>query len=95
MVNITAGSLNFMGYVLTMKLDRLRVILQRVYFQNQLNSSGFTIVPIHPGLVVTDMNPFGAISSEESAKKMFDAVDALSVKDEFFLRNYDGSVLAW
>ncbi|KAK9489891.1 hypothetical protein V1508DRAFT_426618 [Lipomyces doorenjongii] len=39
--------------------------------------------------------PFGAISSEESAKKMFDAVDALSVKDEFFLRNYDGSVLAW
>ncbi|KAK9350469.1 hypothetical protein V1523DRAFT_429016 [Lipomyces doorenjongii] len=65
------------------------------YFHNQLNSSGFTIVPIHPGLVVTDMNPFGAISSEESAKKMLDTVDALSAKDEFFLRNYDGSVLAW
>ncbi|KAK9317028.1 hypothetical protein V1522DRAFT_219586 [Lipomyces starkeyi] len=65
------------------------------YFHNQLNLCGFTIVPIHPGLVLTDMNPVGTISSEESAKKMLDTVDALSAKDEFFLRNYDGSVLAW
>ncbi|KAK9327501.1 hypothetical protein V1520DRAFT_348676 [Lipomyces starkeyi] len=66
------------------------------YFHNQLNSSGFTIVPLHPGVVRTDMNPnYALIETEESATKMIEVVDALSSKDEFVLRSYDGSVIPW
>ncbi|KAJ8104373.1 hypothetical protein POJ06DRAFT_293891 [Lipomyces tetrasporus] len=67
-----------------------------LYFHIELNSSGFTVIPLHPGVVQTDMNPTGqGIDTEESATKMIDVVDAVSAKDEFVLRSYDGSVVAW
>ncbi|KAK9490965.1 hypothetical protein V1508DRAFT_434436 [Lipomyces doorenjongii] len=66
------------------------------YFHNQLNSAGFTIVPIHPGVVLTDMNgPRGQISTEESVTGMIGVVDALSAADDFLLRSYDGSIIPW
>ncbi|KAK9321094.1 hypothetical protein V1517DRAFT_327441 [Lipomyces orientalis] len=66
-----------------------------LYFHLQLNPSGFTIVPIHPGVVLTDMNPVGQIDTEESATKMLEVVDAVTAKDDFVLRSYDGSIVAW
>ncbi|KAK9319783.1 hypothetical protein V1517DRAFT_27765 [Lipomyces orientalis] len=66
-----------------------------LYFHNELNSSGFTIVPLHPGVVLTDMNPQGQIDTEESTTKMLDVIDALSAKDDFVLRSYDGSIVPW
>ncbi|KAK9372111.1 uncharacterized protein V1513DRAFT_427905 [Lipomyces chichibuensis] len=66
-----------------------------LYFHQQLNPSGFTIVPIHPGIVLTGMNPRGAISTEESATKMVDVVDSVSSKEDFVLRSYDGSIIGW
>ncbi|KAK9243118.1 hypothetical protein V1506DRAFT_406680 [Lipomyces tetrasporus] len=66
-----------------------------LYFHLQLNQSGFTIVPIHPGVVLTDMNPMGQIETEESATKMLEVVDPVTAKDDFVLRSYDGSVVAW
>ncbi|KAK9328434.1 hypothetical protein V1520DRAFT_364487 [Lipomyces starkeyi] len=66
-----------------------------LYFHHQLNPSGFTIVPIHPGSVETGMNPRGEISPEESATKTIDVVDSVSAKEDFVLRSYDGSIIAW
>ncbi|KAK9385176.1 hypothetical protein V1515DRAFT_640690 [Lipomyces mesembrius] len=66
-----------------------------LYFHLQLNPSGFTIVPIHPGVVLTGMNPKGVISTEESATKTIDVVDSVSAKEDFVLRSYDGSIITW
>ncbi|KAK9372107.1 uncharacterized protein V1513DRAFT_453429 [Lipomyces chichibuensis] len=66
-----------------------------LYFHQQLNSSGFTIMPIHPGIVLTGMNPRGTISTEESATKMIDVVDSVSSKEDFVFRSYDGSIIGW
>ncbi|KAK9235502.1 hypothetical protein V1525DRAFT_409746 [Lipomyces kononenkoae] len=66
-----------------------------LYFHNELNSSGFIVIPIHPGAVQTEMNSKGQIDTEESVTKMLDVVDAVSAKDDFVLRSYDGSVVPW
>ncbi|KAK9351101.1 hypothetical protein V1523DRAFT_442166 [Lipomyces doorenjongii] len=50
------------------------------------NSNHLTVVPIHPGIVFTDMYVAGpGITAEESV------VDPLTSSDEDLLRNYDGS----
>ncbi|KAK9429264.1 hypothetical protein V1505DRAFT_408917 [Lipomyces doorenjongii] len=57
-----------------------------MYFHMQLQSLDFTVVPIHPGIVFTDMYVAGpGITAEESV------VDPLTSSDEDLLRNYDGS----
>ncbi|KAK9321603.1 hypothetical protein V1517DRAFT_353617 [Lipomyces orientalis] len=62
------------------------------YVHNQLNSSGFTIVLIHPGVVLTEMNiTVQGIPTEESPTKMMAVVDAPSAQDEFVFKSYDGS----
>ncbi|KAK9244520.1 hypothetical protein V1506DRAFT_541312 [Lipomyces tetrasporus] len=66
------------------------------YFHNQLKPLGFTVVPIHPGVVLTSMYVTGpAITPEESASNVRGVVEPLSPTDEFLLRNYDGSILPW
>ncbi|KAK9322232.1 hypothetical protein V1517DRAFT_291923 [Lipomyces orientalis] len=65
-------------------------------FPYQLKPLGFTVVPLHPGVVLTSMYVAGpAITPEESASKVRGVVEPLSSTDEFLLRNYDGSILPW
>ncbi|KAK9236653.1 hypothetical protein V1525DRAFT_406451 [Lipomyces kononenkoae] len=70
------------------------------YFYSQLRSLGFTVVPLHPGLVITNMYSGGeiqipAITAEESASKVRDVVDKLTATDDYLLRSYDGSTFPW
>ncbi|KAK9496316.1 hypothetical protein V1508DRAFT_401593 [Lipomyces doorenjongii] len=59
-----------------------------LYFHMQLQSLDFIVVPIHPGIVFTDMYVAGlGITAEESV------VDPLTSSDEDLLRKYDGSTL--
>ncbi|KAK9238563.1 hypothetical protein V1525DRAFT_400913 [Lipomyces kononenkoae] len=104
-VSTAAASFEFVkklrDFFATMKLpfiysaSKSALNMTALYFHNQLNSSGFTIVPIHPGVVLTGMNPQGEISTEESAKKCIDVADSVSAEDDFALRSYDGSVIPW
>ncbi|KAK9365392.1 hypothetical protein V1509DRAFT_383848 [Lipomyces kononenkoae] len=83
------------GVPYTYSASKAALNMAGLYFHVELNSSGFSVIPIHPGFVMTDMNPIGQIDPEESATKMLDVVDGVSAKDDFVLRSYDGSVIPW
>ncbi|KAK9241782.1 hypothetical protein V1506DRAFT_465630, partial [Lipomyces tetrasporus] len=71
------------------------------YLHKEFKSKGFAFIPIHPGLVATDMyhgkDNFGdPISPEESAKSLISTVEKIDPKHySFSLTNYDGTVLPW
>ncbi|KAJ8097699.1 hypothetical protein POJ06DRAFT_283104 [Lipomyces tetrasporus] len=71
------------------------------YLHKEFKSKGFAFIPIHPGLVATDMyhgkDNFGdPISPEESAKSLISTVEKIDPKHySFSLTNYDGTILPW
>lgn len=69
-----------------------------VQLDNELNSDGFTVVPIHPGWVATDMgNAFGkgAIPVDESVAGMLKVIESLKHDDSAKFLQYDGQEVPW
>ncbi|KAJ7655341.1 hypothetical protein B0H17DRAFT_1099250 [Mycena rosella] len=69
-----------------------------VQFHNELQSEGFTIVPVHPGWVDTDMGKLhgpGGMPPATSAKAIVKLVDGLTTKESATFYKFDGEKLAW
>jgi hypothetical protein len=59
---------------------------------------GFTVVPLHPGWVATDMGNLGGnggMPVEESVEAILTVVQKLGEVDSAKFLSYDGSVLSW
>ncbi|KAJ6599955.1 hypothetical protein DFH09DRAFT_627576 [Mycena vulgaris] len=69
-----------------------------VQFHNELQHEGFTIVPIHPGWVATDMGNLhgsGGMPPDTSAKAILKVVDGLTTKESATFYKFDGEKLPW
>lgn len=70
-----------------------------VQLHNELHESdGFTVVPIHPGWVSTDMGRIagdGGMPVSKSAAGIINVVNNLTPQDSAKFYNYDGSTLPW
>lgn len=92
-VNATPG---FSGpYAVT----KAAVNMLAVQLHNELSASeGFTVVPIHPGWVSTDMGNSvrtGGIPVPESAAGIIDIVNGLTRENSATFYQYDGANLPW
>lgn len=74
-----------------------------VQYHNELHKDGFTVIPIHPGWVATDMgleagvNPKGPqpISIETSSSGIVNVVAQLTPDKSATFFQYDGVKLPW
>ncbi|KIM95707.1 hypothetical protein OIDMADRAFT_59488 [Oidiodendron maius Zn] len=71
-------------------LNQLGVQLDHV-----LRPQGVLVLLVHPGIVSTDMNPFGGISPEESASGILKVVESFPSAPGKNFVGYDGQVLPW
>lgn len=74
--------------------------MQAVQFHRELYKDGFTVVPLHPGWVKTDMGSIvnegqGALEVEESVAGMLKVIDALTPEKSGKFVQYDGQELPW
>jgi NAD(P)-dependent dehydrogenase (short-subunit alcohol dehydrogenase family) len=72
--------------------------MMAVQWHNELRDRGFTVVPLHPGWVATDMGNLGgdgAMPVEESVRAILTVVQSLIKEDSAKFLSYDGSVLQW
>jgi NAD(P)-dependent dehydrogenase (short-subunit alcohol dehydrogenase family) len=74
--------------------------MMAVQWHNELAGRGFTVVPLHPGWVATEMGNLvdggsGAMNVEESAKAILTIERNLSTEDSAKFLSYDGSILPW
>nr|GAT52301.1 predicted protein [Mycena chlorophos] len=61
-------------------------------------NEAFTVVPIHPGWVATDMGNQhgpGGQDPQEAAKKILELVDKLESKDSATFYKFDGTTMPW
>lgn len=69
-----------------------------VQYHNELKAEQFTVVPIHPGWVATDMGNMhgdGGMPPAECAKQVLEVVDNLKLEDSATFFNYDGKKMPW
>ncbi|PVH73909.1 NAD(P)-binding protein [Cadophora sp. DSE1049] len=69
-----------------------------VQYHNELQNQSFTVVPIHPGWVATDMGNIagsGGMKVEDSVKGILQVVANLKVEDGAKFFKYDGTILPW
>jgi NAD(P)-dependent dehydrogenase (short-subunit alcohol dehydrogenase family) len=69
-----------------------------VQLHNELSEEGFTVVPIHPGWVATDMGNIsgsGGMPVAKSASGILKVIGSLKPSDSATFYNWDGSVLPW
>ncbi|KAJ7636824.1 hypothetical protein FB45DRAFT_907430 [Roridomyces roridus] len=69
-----------------------------VQTHNELQKEEFTVVPIHPGWVATDMGNAhgpGGMSPETSAKAMLKLIDGLTTKESATFYRFDGEKMPW
>lgn len=69
-----------------------------IQWQNELADRDFTIVTVHPGWVDTEMGRLGGSGGmriEDSASKLGELVDGLSLEDASKFFNYDKTIMAW
>jgi NAD(P)-dependent dehydrogenase (short-subunit alcohol dehydrogenase family) len=72
--------------------------MMAVQWHNELRDRGFTVIPLHPGWVATDMGNLGgdgAMPVEESVSAILSVVHNLSKEDSAKFLSYDGSILQW
>ncbi|KAH8803435.1 hypothetical protein F5884DRAFT_903976 [Xylogone sp. PMI_703] len=70
-------------------LNRLGKELDQV-----LRRKGLPFILIHPGLVVTDMNPFGDIGVTESATGILNVIESFGPGEKNFV-SYNGKPIPW
>jgi NAD(P)-dependent dehydrogenase (short-subunit alcohol dehydrogenase family) len=61
----------------------------------KLKDRDILVVSVTPGRVLTDMNPNGIISAEESVAKMTSALKELTMEDSGTFFNNEGKEMAW
>ncbi|KAJ7065979.1 hypothetical protein B0H15DRAFT_872502 [Mycena belliarum] len=69
-----------------------------VQFHKELQKEGFTVVPVHPGWVATDMgnrHGTGGMPPATSAQAIAKLVDGLTAKESTTFYQWDGKVVAW
>lgn len=69
-----------------------------VQLHNELHDQGFTVVPLHPGWVATDMGNAGgsgAMPVPESARGILDVLEKLKHEDSAKFYAWNGSTLPW
>lgn len=78
--------------------------MQAVQWHNELHDDGFTIIPLHPGWVATDMGNSVSgmdkvdnkpISVAESASGIINVIKNLKPEDSATFFSYDGSHVPW
>lgn len=69
-----------------------------IQWHNELHHQGFTVIPLHPGWVATEMGNLGGsggMSVNESAKAVLNVIGKLKPEDSAKFFSYDGSTLPW
>lgn len=67
-----------------------------VQLHNELSmAEGFTVVPIHPGWVATDMGGEGGMPVTKSVADIKKVVLGLKLEDSAKFYNWDGSLIEW
>ncbi|KAJ7150869.1 hypothetical protein C8R43DRAFT_1005460 [Mycena crocata] len=69
-----------------------------VQFHKELKDEAFTVVPIHPGWVATDMgnaHGSGGMPPATSAKAILKVVDGLTTKESATFYQFDGAKMPW
>lgn len=62
---------------------------------NRLGKEKIWATSIHPGSVMTDMNPRGTITTEESVVGMLNVLDNLTLEQNGAFLDYEGKEIAW
>lgn len=79
-------------------VTKAAVNMLAVQFDNELRDDGFTVIPIHPGWVATDMgNAFaeGAFPVDESVTGMIKVIESLKHDDSASFSQWDGQEVPW
>lgn len=104
LVSSTSGSLTRQvnaktGFRGPYAVSKAALNMVAVQLHNELHESdGFTVVPIHPGWVATDMGRLsgdGGMPPSKSAAGILSVVRKLKPQDSATFYNYDGKVLPW
>jgi NAD(P)-dependent dehydrogenase (short-subunit alcohol dehydrogenase family) len=62
---------------------------------NDLKKDNIAVGSVHPGIVLTDMNPRGIIQPEESVDGMVKMFGDINLETSGSFRSYTGEVLPW
>lgn len=79
-------------------VSKAGVNMLAIQYHNELNGDGFTVVPVHPGWVNTDMGKIagdGGMQPAVSAKGIVDLTLRLKTEDSAKFFMWDGSILPW
>ena len=79
-------------------VSKSAVNMLAIQYHNELHSQGFTVIPLHPGWVATDMGNLagpGAMSVEESVSAVLAVIRKLKLEDSAKFLSYDGESLPW
>lgn len=94
----TLQSKTKMGFQGPYAVSKAALNMLAVQYDNELSGQGFTVVPIHPGWVATDMGNLGgtgAMPVEDSVKGMLKVFGKLKPEDSATFLNYDGKTNPW
>jgi len=70
--------------------------MQAIGWYSELKNEGFTVIPLHPGWIRTDMtSPNAPLTLEEAIPILIKTVENRSPKDTIKLVNYNGGTLPW
>ena len=104
LVSSTSGSLASQvnvkgGFMGPYAVSKAALNMVAVQLHNELHAAeGFTVVPIHPGWVATDMGRIsrdGGMPPEKSAAGIIGVLQKLKLNDSATFFNYDGTTLPW
>ncbi|KAJ6470230.1 hypothetical protein C8R47DRAFT_988789 [Mycena vitilis] len=79
-------------------LSKAALNMMTVQFHKELKQEGFTVVPIHPGWVATDMgnqHGDGGMPPATSAKGILTVIDGLSPEKSATFYQFDGKQMQW
>lgn len=101
LISSTSGSLTRQidiksGFKGPYSVTKAGVNMLAVQLHNELSKAeGFTVVPIHPGWVATDMGGEGGMPVTKSVEGIKKVVLGLKLEDSAKFYNWDGSLIEW
>lgn len=101
LISSTSGSLEIQvdrtsGFRGPYSVTKAALNMLAIQLHNELSKSeGFTVVPVHPGWVATDMGGSGGMDVDKSASGIKKLVLGLKHEDSAKFYNYAGEALPW